>query len=135
MVVGPKVKANAKNNQPVYLQDIMATTLDLADVKKPDHVEFNSVLPLLAGGKSPYKSIYGGYLKKQRSVRTDQYKLIVYPAAKKLRLYDIVNDPKEMKDLADDPAMAKVKMDLFGELLMLQKQFNDKVDLSALAPN
>ncbi len=135
MVVGPKVKANAKNNQPVYLQDIMATTLDLADVKKPDHVEFNSVLPLLAGGKSPYKSIYGGYLKKQRSVRTDQYKLIVYPAAKKLRLYDIVNDPKEMKDLADEPAMAKVKMDLFGELLMLQKQFNDKVDLSALAPN
>ena len=134
MVIGPKAKPNSKNDQPVYLQDIMATSLELAGVQKPEHVEFNSLLPLLEGGESPYQEIYGGYLEKQRSVRTDQYKLIAYPAAKRLRLYDIQKDPKEMTDLIDKPEMQSVTKDLFARLVKLQTQLNDNVDLSSLAP-
>ncbi len=134
MVVSPKAKANKRIGEPVYLQDIMATSLELAGVEKPDHVEFNSLLPLLDGGKSPYESIYGCYLNKQRSIRTDQYKLIVYPNAEVLRLYDIANDPLEMKDLAGDDSMAPTVAKLFGELQTLQSSMNDSLDLSALAP-
>ena len=134
MVVGPNVKANVKNDQPVYLQDVMPTTLELAGVTKPDHVEFNSLIPLLDGGESPYQEIYGCYLDKQRSIRTDQYKLIVYPNAKALRLYDVLNDPMETTDLIEQASMKPVVQDLFAKLQGLQKSMNDGLDLSELSP-
>jgi arylsulfatase A-like enzyme len=134
IVAGPGAKADAKIDQPIYLQDVMPTTLELCGVEKPEHVEFHSILPLLAGGESPYKSIYGGYLKLQRSIRTDQYKLIAYPAANRLRLYDIKHDPLEMKDLAGDPTIKSVQQDLFKQLIQLQAQLDDDLDLSGLIP-
>ncbi len=135
MVVGPKVEAGKKISEPIYLQDVMPTSLELAGMKKPEHVEFNSLLPLLAGGESPYKNIYGAYLGKQRSIRTDEYKLIAYPNANKLRLYDVRNDPLEIKDLANDPASEAIKGELFAQLQSLQAAMNDDLDLSALAPD
>jgi arylsulfatase A-like enzyme len=122
-------------SEPIYLQDVMPTSLELAGMKKPEHVEFNSLLPLLAGGESPYKNIYGAYLGKQRSIRTDEYKLIAYPNANKLRLYDVRNDPLEIKDLANDPASEAIKGELFAQLQSLQAAMNDDLDLSALAPD
>ncbi len=132
-VIGPNAKAGAKIQQPVYLQDIMPTTLELAGIEKPEHVEFHSVLPLLHGDESPYRAIYGGYLEKQRSIRTDRYKLIVYPKASKIRLYDVKADPKEMDDIADKPSMKPVVKELFASLQELQAEMNDQVDLSGLA--
>ena len=134
MVVGPKVTAGAKISEPIYLQDVMPTTLELAGVAKPNHVEFNSLLPMLRGGKSPYDKIYGAYLDMQRSIRTDKYKLIAYPKAKVLRLYDIQSDPLEKIDLANDESKSGIIAGLFEDLLELQKSMNDKTDLSALAP-
>ena len=134
LVVGPGVTGDKKINEPVYLQDIMPTTLELAGVEKPEHVEFHSILPLLGGGKSPYKNIYGCYLEKQRSIRTDKYKLIAYPKANVLRLYDIQADPKETNDLASDKSLQSEMKKLFGQLQELQVAMNDNLDLSALKP-
>ncbi len=134
MVVGPGVEAGRKIDQAVYLQDIMPTSLELAGIEKPDHVEFHSILPLLEGGESPYESIYGCYLEKQRSIRTDQYKLIAYPEAQTLRLYDIEKDPLEMNDLAAEASNREVTKELFARLVALQKEMNDDLDLTSLAP-
>ncbi|MGB1706348.1 MAG: sulfatase-like hydrolase/transferase [Rubripirellula sp.] len=135
IVVGPGVAAAKKIAEPIYLQDIMPTTLELAGVKQPEHVEFNSLLPLLDGASSPYPSIYGCYLAKQRSIRTDRYKLMAYPDAKVLRLYDLQQDPMEKHDLAQESRMKPVVADLFQRLIALQGKMNDDLDLSALAPN
>ena len=134
IVAGPGVAKNQRINEAIYLQDVMPTTLELAGIEKPKHVEFNSLLPMLAGGQSPYDSIYGCYLKKQRSIRTDQYKMIAYPAAKTLRLYDIKHDPLEKNDLAQEPGMKPILADLFRRLIALQDKMNDDLDLSALTP-
>jgi choline-sulfatase len=133
-VVGPGVEAGKRIDEPIYLQDVMPTSLELAGIEKPDHVEFHSLLPLLKGGKSPYDEIYGCYLEKQRSIRTDQYKLIAYPGAKTLRLYDIRKDPLEMNDLAGDASRKPVVNELFASLVELQREMNDDLDLSELAP-
>ena len=134
IVAGPGVAKNQRINEAIYLQDVMPTTLELAGIEKPKHVEFNSLLPMLAGGQSPYDSIYGCYLKKQRSIRTDQYKMIAYPAAKTLRLYDTKHDPLEKNDLAQEPGMKPILADLFRRLIALQDTMNDDLDLSALTP-
>lgn len=134
MVVGPTAKAGRQISEPIYLQDVMPTTLELAGVEKPEHVEFNSLLPVMNGGKSPYEQIYGCYLDKQRSIRTEQHKLIVYPKAGVLRLYDVRNDPLEKNDLAGDEASKPLLKSLFADLQKLQASMNDTVDLSSLAP-
>ena len=70
--------------QPMFSQDVMATSLELAGVSKPDYVEFNSFYDLAKGEQkeSHYDAIYGGYKKVQRMIRKDGYKLLVYPKAK-----------------------------------------------------
>lgn len=135
IVVGPNVEADKRINAPIYLQDVMPTTLELAGVAKPDYIQFNSVLPMLEGEPSPYREIYGAYLGKQRSIRTDQYKLIVYPLANVVRLYDIKKDPLEINDLADQPAMKPVVKDLFARLVGLQGELKDELNLTSMQNN
>ena len=129
MVIGPEVAAGKKINAPVYLQDIMPTTLELAGVEKPDHVQFSSLLPMLDGSPSPYDVVYGAYLNKQRSIRTARHKLIVYPTANAIRLYNIKSDPLEMNDLAGEPEHARTVARLFKRLKKLQADMKDKLDL------
>lgn len=129
IVVGPGAESQRTISEPVYLQDVMPTTLELAGVDQPAHVEFHSVLPLLGGENSPYDAIYGAYLDKQRSIRTDRHKLIVYPEAGVRRLYDLREDPKEQHDLAGDASMKPIEEALFARLRQLQSEMNDSLDL------
>ena len=133
IVAGPGVKQGAKNDAAVYLQDVMATALDLAGAERPGHVFFQSVLPLLRGEKteSSYESVYGGYLELQRAITHDGWKLIAYPKAKALRLYHLGNDPLETNDLAAKPEHAEVKRRLLERLVKLSKELGDRVDLTA----
>jgi choline-sulfatase len=133
MVVGPKVKKGVRVDAEVYLQDIMPTTLELAQVEKPEHVEFNSILPILKGDQtvSCYDGIYGAYLQNQRSVRWNGYKMILYPTIKKVRLYNLKTDPLEQQDLAADEATLGIQKKLFARLLELQQDVGDTLDLKA----
>lgn len=135
VVVGPGVPEGKRNHTPVYLQDVMPTTLDLAGVKRPDHVQFKSLLPLIRGEPAtPYDAIYGAYLDLQRSVKQDGYKLILYPTLTKARLYNLRDDPGETNDLADDPRSRPVIKKLFAKLAELQQQTGDELDLKSLFP-
>ena len=58
----------------------------------------------------------------------------VDPDANTLRLYDVKNDPHEIKDLAGEASMKSVMKELYGQLVELQKGMNDDLDLSELAP-
>ena len=94
-------------------------------------------MPLLRGKakKHAYDAIYGAYLDAQRSVTMDGYKLILYPSLQKKRLYNIIEDPLEMKDLAHDPKQEKRIATLYRRLIELQKEMDDKVDLKVAFPN
>ena len=132
MVVGPGIAKNKRIASPVYLQDIMATSLELAGVDKPKHVQFNSLMPLLNGrAKKNYDAIYGGYIDLQRMVSADGYKMIYYPKINKTLLYNLKSDPLEMKNIADDPANARVIRKLKRKLKKLQKEVGDKLDLDS----
>jgi arylsulfatase A-like enzyme len=137
IVAGPGVPKNKRIAAPIYLQDVMATSLDLAGVKKPEHVWFNSLLPLIQGRakQSAYDAIYGAYLELQRSITVDGMKLIVYPKARVVRLYDLKKDPQELKDLAGDPKQQPVIDQLFIRLLAQQKELGDQLDLLADLPS
>ncbi len=136
IIVGPDIPENQKRDMQIYLQDIMATSLDLAGIEKPEYVEFNSFMPLINNeiSDSPYPEIYGAYINFQRMVRTDKFKLIVYPKAKKILLFDMINDKEEMNDLADNADYAEVKQELIDRLRNQQKMMDDPLDLHPFFP-
>ena len=136
-MAGPGVPADATVSVPIYLQDVVPTTLELAGVKVPDYIEFQSLLPHMGKckvGVERRDAIYGAYLMKQRAVISDGFKLILYPEGKVARLYNLKDDPQEMHDLAAKPEQLATMKRLFGKLLKLQKEFDDPLDLTTIYP-
>ncbi|MEM6841214.1 MAG: sulfatase-like hydrolase/transferase [Bacteroidota bacterium] len=133
MMVGPSIPANQEISTDVYLQDIMATSLELADIEKPEYVEFNSFLGVAKGdGAEAYDAIYGAYVNYQRMIRKDDMKLIVYPSTNQILLYDLERDPHEITNLAEDPAYAEQIVSLFQDLQGLQQQYADTLNLESM---
>jgi len=132
IVMGPDIPKNNKVDADVYLQDVMATSIEIAGIDKPNYVEFNSFLDLAKGEteKSHYEAIYGAYLNVNRMIRKDNFKLLVYPEINKVLLFDLKNDPEEMNDISDAIANKSKVKSLFKELLELQKDMNDPLDLT-----
>ncbi|NIJ45487.1 arylsulfatase A-like enzyme [Wenyingzhuangia heitensis] len=134
VILGPNIPKNKKVDTDVYLQDVMATTLDIANVEKPAYIDFNSFLDIAEGTKkeSNYKEIYGAYLSVQRMIRKNGYKLLVYPDIKKVLLFDMNKDPEEMNNLANNAEYKEKVNSLFKDLLELQKNMNDPLDISEI---
>lgn len=135
MVTGPGVPKGVKIETPVYLQDIMPTTLEIAGARKPERVQFRSLLPIIRGErKRNYDAIYGGYIKLQRMVVQGDYKMILYPRIKKALLFNLRTDPYEMKDLAEGPGNLPLMKKLFATFRRLQKETGDGLDLAGTYP-
>lgn len=136
IIQGPAIPKGKRIESPIYLQDVMATSLALAGIEKPKHVEFNDILPLALGKtkKSPYKEIYGAYLNVQRSITKNNIKLLAYPNVPLLRVYDITKDPEEKKDLAPTQKGKALIKKLFPQLVKLQKKMGDSLDLPKSFP-
>lgn len=132
IIIGPDIPENEKNNSDVYIQDVMATTLDIAGVDKPSYIEFNSFLKQAKEKlvKNNYKSIYGGYLDVQRAIRKDGFKLLVFPEIDKILLFDLRNDPEEMSDLSTDEQYLPMIKEMFDELVTTQNELEDPLSLA-----
>ena len=137
MVVGPNIAKGKKVASDVYLQDVMATALDLGGVKKPDYIEFNSLLGQLKNNdqKSAYEGVYGAYKAgAQRMIRKDGFKLVLYPKSQTVLLFDLENDPLELHDLAAELQYTTKIKTLFSQLLKLQNGMGDQLDLKSIYP-
>jgi arylsulfatase A-like enzyme len=133
IISGPGIPKGKRLSKDIYIQDAMATILEIAGVEKPDFVEFESILNLLDGtAEEIHHEIYGAYMDNQRMIKKDDFKLIVYPKAKKLLLFDLANDPSEINDLANQPQYEELRRSLFTALQQLQGRFNDKLELNEM---
>jgi choline-sulfatase len=104
VIAGPGIPSGQTNATPIYLQDAMATALELAGADATD-VDFRSVLPLLRGErKLQYERIHAMYMRdRQRAVIEGDWKLIEYPQADQVHLFHLGEDPLELKDRAAEP--------------------------------
>ncbi len=134
IIAGPGIPAGRTIDTPVYLQDVLPTTLELAGAPAPEHVQFKSLLPLIRGVESEsYPAIYGGYRHLQRMVTQGEYKLVVYPTIEKRLLFDLREDPLEERNLAENPAYAARIESMMRILEELQRATGDTLRLSSAA--
>ena len=132
---GPGIESGQRFSTPIYLQDIMPTTLEFAEIDVPEHIQFRSLVPILRKQRvDNYDAIYGGYMQSQRMIVQNGFKLILYPTIRKILLFDLQADPNELHNLANSPKQKKRLQQLFTELLNLQRETGDTLNLQALYP-
>jgi choline-sulfatase len=126
IVNGPGIAAGKRVEEMVYQHSVFATTCELAGVAAPKAVEFPSLVDLLHGRQNrKYEAMFCYYRDFQRSLRTTEYKLIMYLQAGKTQLFDIQKDPWEIHNLADDAKFAALKNDLAARLKKVRKELDD----------
>jgi choline-sulfatase len=129
LISGPSVPSGRIVDEFVYQHSMFATTCELAGEPIPSTVEFPSIAPLLHQNKAIHDAMFCYYIGFQRSVRTAHHKLIVYPEARQVQLFDLVEDPWETRNLAEDPGLAGVKRELWARLRSFQKELGDPLVL------
>lgn len=135
VAVGPGAERGKRIGRRIYLQDVMPTTLELAGVERPAHVEFQSLLPLLKKGSAEVSgTVYGAYVNSQRMLTSGQEKLILYPDTGVSLLFDLSQDPEEIHDLSSAANGLSRKRQLFQTLLDQQSLTGDSLDLAAAFP-
>ncbi len=131
VIAGPGIPHNRRVPHMVYQHSVFPTTCELAGVAAPPTVEFPSLAALLhADGPAPHPAMFCYYRHFQRSVRTAEHKLIVYPEAGVTQLFDLRRDPWETRNLAASPRHAALRRDLLQKLRQLQLDLED--DLPAV---
>ena len=113
---GPGIPAGQQLNGHAYLRDLFPTLLDLAGLK-PIDCDGKSQVPVLRGQQASIYDFTVGYFRdSQRMIRTDRWKLIEYPIANRTQLFDLRNDPFELKDVSALAEHAKRRAQLSKQL-------------------
>ena len=116
---GPGVPAGKTVSRDVHSHRIFATLCALARVSLPSTVEQPSLVPLLnehASNEPRYH--FAHYYDFQKAVKDDRWKLIMYQinGAERIQLFDLVNDPHELHDVAGDPKFLATETRLLKRL-------------------
>lgn len=120
------INSNTKISEMVQNIDIAPTILELAGIKKPDHMQGESFVPLLEGKQIPWrdKVFYEYYWEDAFpqtpsifGVRTDRYKYIFNHGVWGINeLYDLKADPHEVYNYIRDPAYREISHKLRDEM-------------------
>ena len=74
-----------------------------------------------------YPFIVGYFQDSQRMIREGNWKLAWYPKIDRWQLFDLANDPHELRDSIDDNSQKDRVADLRGKLLDWLKEHGDPI--------
>jgi arylsulfatase A-like enzyme len=130
-----KMKPGSVNSSMILNVDFAPTLLAAADLETPADMQGRSFLPLLKGEKPAdwRTSMYYRYyhypmhhrVQPHYGVRTERHKLIYFNKLDEWELFDLANDPHELRNIYTDPANAELVKRLKGELYRLKKELKD----------
>ena len=134
MFCGPGVP-HGSSPVPLYLFDIFPTLCDLAGVEIPQGLDGKSFAPVIRGKEVvPRTAIYLSYMNSQRAIQAGDWKLIRYPQIDATQLFNLRDDPDELKNLAGDPQFKDKVDELMKSLAAEQKRWDDKQPLTVDKP-
>lgn len=132
---GPGIPENKSSDALVYLYDIFPTVCNLTQIQVPSGVEGSDLAPIWRGKKDRVRdTLFTTYEDLMRSVRDDRWKLIRYPQINKTQLFDLKEDPYELKDLSEHPEQQERIKKMLAELKQWQKKTDDKQSLTSDHP-
>ena len=109
---GPGIKESSESARPVELLDVYPTLSELCGLPSQDHLEGLSLVPLLKNPNAPrYRPAITTDNHDNHGVRTEEYRYIQYADGSE-EFYDMIADPNEFTNLADNPKYARAKRSL-----------------------
>ncbi|MGC6427383.1 MAG: sulfatase [Akkermansiaceae bacterium] len=127
-------KAGSVNTEMVQNIDYAPTFLEATGTDIPKDLQGHSLVPFLKGESPKWRdSIYYHYyeypsvhmIPMHNGIRTERYKLINFYHFDEWELYDLKNDPDELKNIYQDPAQADLIKNLKGQLQGLVEHYGD----------
>jgi arylsulfatase A-like enzyme len=106
---------HVRDDRLTCLADVMPTLLDLCGIPIPATVEGRSLATDFCR-----EYLYGEHWEDARATRMihdGRHKLIYYPASNRLQMFDLRQDPDELRDVVNEPAYAETRRRL-TDLLM-----------------
>lgn len=131
VVKGPGILKGKRTNAMCYTVDFFPTFCDIAGAKAPQAVEGKSLWPVLSGNQETHRTeILTGYRHLMRGYRDDRYKLIVNIAVNKKQLFDLQEDPHEIRDLSSEEGFRGKLNQLEEGMKKAQELWGDKQTLT-----
>ncbi len=132
----PKIKAGQTADQMILSIDLAPTLIEMAGEVPGDHLQGRSLIPIIDGTVQDWRKSFlveyysdtvfprivtMGY----KAVRNERYKYIHYVDLEGMdELYDLQNDPYELKNVINDPeasdVLEQMKAELQNQLTILQ---------------
>lgn len=134
------IQAGSMSDDMVSNLDLAETFLEAAGTAIPQDMQGRSLLSILKGStpadwRTEHYYHYYEYpgwhsVKRHYGITTERYKLIhFYYDIDEWELFDLQNDPEEMKNVYHDPAYALVKKTLHEQLEKLRSAYSDSDSL------
>ena len=120
-----------------YLHDLFPTLLGLASAQTPPGIDGRDLAALWSGdGETAWRQgLFLPYRDLMRSVRDERYKLIVYLRVNHRQLFDLADDPDELRNLAADPAHGQTLARMEALLEGWRAALADPAPLATAAPS
>ncbi len=109
IIAGPGIPKGEQRDALCYIYDLYPTLCERAGLAIPETVQFKSLNSLISDARAETRDhLYFAFMSWQRAVRDKQYKLIEYCVGKDrhTQLFDLLNDPEETRNIADQEAHA-----------------------------
>lgn len=130
-----EIKPNTSINSLVQNLDFAPTFLDYAGIEIPKEMQGESFRRLVSGEQKEWRdAVYYTYyeypaehsVKRHYGVATDRYKLIhFYYDVDEWELYDLQEDPREMRNVYNDPKYADIKEMMHQKLVEIREKYGD----------
>lgn len=138
------IKPGSTSDALVINTDFAPTLLAAAGLPLPSDLQGHDLRPIL-GGKKPEDwrdAFYYRYYhdpghhntRAHYGVRTDRYKLIHYWGIDQWELFDLKKDPKELRNLYQDPAQQNTVAELKKTLYRLKRELQDNDEFTQSLP-
>jgi len=112
LFAGPGITEGARSSRTVELLDIYPTLSELCGLTVPDHLEGLSLAPQLKNPRAPRpRPAITTHNHDNHGIRTEKYRYIQYADGTE-EFYDMIDDPSEFTNLANDPKYAAAKRSL-----------------------
>jgi arylsulfatase A-like enzyme len=130
IMVGPGIPGGESTIAFTYLLDLFPTLCDVLSIRRPAGLEGESLRPLWEGKRERVRdSVFLPFIKIQRAVRDERWKLIAYPQIGHLQLFDLQSDPYEINNLIDRPEVTAHVARLQKLMRRWQARVGDKLAL------
>ncbi len=132
IIRGPGIPSGNTCNAFMYLYDLFPTLCDLSGLPVLKGIDGKDFVPVIRGEiEGVRNSIFTVYRNTVRAVRDKEWKLIRYPERNYTQLFNLISDPLEINNLAEENAFQSKVKELTEVLKEWQVSAGDSAVLTA----